>query len=131
MEKYGTKLKTLIKESGYTLKEISEKIEVPASTIASWYKSEYPPLDSIIKICQFFKINLWEFFINDNEDLKKLLPGFISSEDINMLKLVNTKMDVEQRIKVKKVFLEVIKLALAKDEDKFKDLPEYKALFEK
>ena len=127
---YGTKLKNLIKDSGYTLKEISERIDVPASTIASWYKSEYPPLDSIIKMCEFFKINVWEFFINDNEELKKILPSFISTDEINMLKLINTRMDVEQRIIVKKAFLEIIKAVLINNEDKFKDLPEYKALFD-
>ena len=130
MTGYGTKLKNLIKDSGYTLKEISERIDVPASTIASWYKSEYPPLDSIIKMCQFFKIDTWEFFINGNEDLKKILPSFISTDEINMLKLINTRMDAETRTQVKKVFLEIIKTVLIKDEEKFKDIPEYKELFD-
>ncbi len=129
MTGYGTKLKNLIKDSGYTLKQISEKIEVPASTIASWYKSEYPPLEAIIKMCCFLKINLWEFFINDNEDLKNILPDYIKPEDAALFKLLNNDVDISIRIEVKKLMVQTMKVVLSGNVDKLKDKPEYKMLF--
>jgi hypothetical protein len=38
-------------------------------------------------------------------------------------------MSIEERTQIKKAFLEVAKLVLLNEEEKFKDLPEYKALF--
>jgi hypothetical protein len=57
------------------------------------------------------------------KSFKKILPDFIEPSDAAVMKLVNTRMDIETRIQVKKMFLDVVKLALAKDKDKLKDLP--------
>ncbi len=127
---YGDKLKKLREYYGLSQRELAAKIETNQANISFWENSEYPSLEGIIKICDFFKLNLWEFFIDDFEEFKKVLPDFIESSDAAVLKLVTTRMDVEQRIMVKKVFLDIVKLVLAKDIDKLKELPEYRALFE-
>ena len=127
---YGEKLKKLREYYGYSQRELAAKIETNQANISFWENSDYPSLEGIIKICEFFKVSLWEFFIDDFEEFKKVLPDFIEPSDAAVIKLVNTRMDIETRIQVKKVFLDVVKLALAKDKDKLKELPEYKALFE-
>ncbi len=126
---HGLKIKKLIKDSGDKLKEVSEAINVPSSTIASWYNLEYPPLDGVKKICDYYKITLWQFFLDDYDELKEYIQDFIETEDAALLKLINTRMSIEERIQIKKAFLEVAKLVLLSNEEKFKDLPEYKALF--
>ena len=126
---YGEKLKILREYYGYSQRELAAKIDTNQANISFWEKSDYPSLEGIFKICEFFKINIWEFFIDDFEEFKKILPDFIEPSDAAVMKLVNTRMDIEKRIQVKKMFLDVVKLALAKHKDKLKDLPEYKALF--
>lgn len=126
---YGEKLKKIRDYYGYSQRDLAAKLEVPYSTLSFWERADYPSLEGIVKICEFFKINIWEFFIDDFEEFKKILPDFIEPSDAAVMKLVNTRMDIEKRIQVKKMFLDVVKLALAKDKDKLKDLPEYKALF--
>ena len=126
---YGDKLRILRDYYGHSQRELADKLDIPSTTISSWERTEYPSLEGIIKICDFYKVSLWEFFIDDLEEFKKILPDFIEPSDAAVMKLVNTRMDVETRIQVKKMFLDVVKLALAKDKDKLKDLPEYKALF--
>jgi len=131
MPKHGLKIRKIIEESGDKLEEVSEAINVHSSTIASWYNLEYPPLDGIKKICDFYRITLWQFFIDDLSELKAYFQDFIGSEDAAMLKLVNTKMDVEQRKLVKEAFLSIVKTVIVKDKDKYKNLPEFKELFGK
>ncbi|HOP27919.1 MAG TPA: helix-turn-helix transcriptional regulator [Spirochaetota bacterium] len=126
---YGEKLKKIRDYYGYSQRDLADKLEVPYSTLSFWERADYPSLEGIVKICEFFKINIWEFFIEDFEEFKKILPDFIETSDAAVMKLVNTRMDIETRIQVKKMFLDIVKLALAKDKDKLKDLPEYKALF--
>lgn len=128
---YGEKLRKLRDHYGHSQRELANKLDIPSTTISSWERTEYPSLEGIIKICNFYKISLWEFFIDDFEEFKKILPDFIESSDAAMLKLINARMDAETRIQVKKIFLEIIKTALIKDEAKFRTLPEYKALFDK
>ena len=131
MSKHGLKIRKMINDSGDKLEEVSEAINVPSSTISSWYNLEYPPLDGIKKICDYYRITLWQFFIDDLSELKAYFQDFIGSEDAAMLKLVNTKMDVEQRKLVKEAFLSIVKTVIAKDKDKYKNLPEFKELFGK
>lgn len=129
MIRYGSKIKSMIKESGLTLKEISEKMDIPASTISSWYKSEYPPLEAIIKLCEFFGISVAEFFWDDSGELKKELPYYITKSDADILKILNTSIDPKTRIEIKHIFAGMLKIALLQHSDKIKHSPEFKELF--
>ncbi len=126
---YGDKLRKLREHYGYSQRELAEKLDIPSTTISSWERTDYPSLEGIIKISKFFNTNLWEFFLDDFGQIKHILPNFIEPDDAAMLKLLNAKMDVVTRIEVKKIFLAVLKMALAKDEENLRHLPEYTALF--
>lgn len=126
---YGSKIRQLIKDSGYSLQEVSEKIGVPAPTIAHWYKSIYPPLEQIVKICEFFKIELWEFFLDNPAKLNKYLPDYIKAEDAAILKILNTSVDVKMRVEVKKIFVQSLKLIVLQNAAKYRHMPEFQALF--
>lgn len=126
---YGTKLKKLVKDSGLTLQEISEGISVPPSTIVGWYKTIYPPLEQIVKMCNFFKIELWEFFLDNPAKLNKYMPDYIKAEDAAILKILNTSVDVKTRVEVKKLFVQAMKLILLQNAAKYRHMPEFQALF--
>lgn len=129
MIRYGSKLKGMIKESGYTLKQISEKIDVPASTIATWYRSEYPPLEGIVKMCNFFNIELSDFFADETKT-KSTLPEYITQSDAAALKILNTAIDPKSRVEIKKMYIHAMKAVLVMYKDKLGHMPEFKKLFE-
>jgi transcriptional regulator with XRE-family HTH domain len=65
---YGEKLKKIRDYYGYSQRDLADKLEVPYSTLSFWERADYPSLEGIVKICEFFKINIWEFFIDDFEE---------------------------------------------------------------
>jgi len=129
MIRYGSKLKGMIKDSGYTLKQISEKIDVPASTISSWYKSEFPPLEGIVKMCNFFKIELTDFFKDESKETDESLLSYLSSQDREILNLLNAPNNTETRIAIKELFINSMKIFLLQHEHMLKNNPEYKKIF--
>lgn len=114
---------------GYSQRELAEKIGIPSTTLSFWERSEYPSLEGIIKICEVFKLNLWEFFIDDYSGIKKTLPDHITSDDSALLRLLNTEVNIETRIQVKKAFLEILKLVLMHKSNDLSYMPEYRHLF--
>ena len=126
---YGEKIRKMREYYGYSQRELAEKINIPSTTLSFWERAEYPSLEGIIKICGVFKIKLWEFFIEDYSEVKKILPDFIAADDAALLRLLNTQVEIKTRIQVKKTFLEIIKLVLNKESEKYKHMPEYRMLF--
>ena len=126
---FGEKIKKLREHYGYSQREFAEKLGVPSTTLSFWERADYPSLEGIIKVCATFSMNLWEFFVDDYGQIKKTLPDFINADDAALLKILNTRLDRETRIQVKKAFLEIMKLALLKDKEKYLNTPEYKLLF--
>ena len=62
---YGEKIKRIREERGMTLHELGRQLKVRHSTVGAWENSTFPPLKAIHKICDYFNIQLWEFFIED------------------------------------------------------------------
>jgi transcriptional regulator with XRE-family HTH domain len=126
---FGEKIKILREHYGYSQRELSEKIGVPSTTLSFWERTEYPSLEGIIKICDAFSMSLWEFFVDDYSQIKKMLPDYINADDAALLKILNTRLDRETRIQVKKTFLEILKLTLLNDREQYINMPEYRLLF--
>lgn len=108
---YGSKLKKIIKERGYSQKEIAKKINVPESTISSWINSENPPLDAIDKVCKAVNLKLWEFFITSENELKEYYPNWIHEEQIEFLKAFN-QLPSRKRELILESFLKIVEAAL-------------------
>lgn len=126
---YGKRIKHLREHYGYSQRELAEKLGVPSTTLSFWERAQYPSLEGIIKVCNIFKMSPWEFFIDEYSDMKKILPSFVTTDDAAILHLLNDHIDVASRMQVKKVFVEIIKLALADKHEEMKHIPEYLQLF--
>lgn len=71
---WGTKLKNLLKDKGYTQKQLSEALGIPESSFSVWINSSYPPLEFIEQICGFLHLPLWRFFAPDDLVIPEMLP---------------------------------------------------------
>jgi len=59
---YGSQLKSIITSRNVVYSRLAEDLNVATSTISNWCNSEYPPLEGIEKVCEYFNIPLSEFF---------------------------------------------------------------------
>lgn len=82
---YGQKIKVLLKKKGITQKDLSKALEIPESSASVWLNAEYPPLEFIMKCCEYFNIEIWRFFApkdlvvpDASETMKKLVIMFES-----------------------------------------------------
>ncbi|HNR88557.1 MAG TPA: helix-turn-helix transcriptional regulator [Spirochaetota bacterium] len=102
---YGEKIRKLRKERGLKLEDMSKITGHPTSTIGYWEKQQYPDLGYIVKACDYFKINIWDFFVNDNDLAKvyKISPGLLDmcrlieelpeDKQLKLLRLISTAVD--------------------------------------
>jgi len=127
----GDKLRSLREYYGYTQSELGRKLEVPPRNISNYETIVEPTgvLEYIVQFCDFLKIPVAEFFIEDVEDLKRDLPDYITPADAAILKVLNTAVDAKTRIEVKSAFVHIMKAVLVKYQDKLGHMPEYKKLF--
>ena len=79
---WGQKIKTIVGNSKLQQKEVASLINVPASSFSQWIKQEYPPLDFIAKICNYYNIPLWKFFAPDD-----LIVPDLDKEEAETLRL--------------------------------------------
>jgi len=61
---WGDKLRKFRKEMGLSQEELSEMTGFHQTSISSWEKNSYPPLEYISKVLSVIKpnMNLWQFF---------------------------------------------------------------------
>jgi transcriptional regulator with XRE-family HTH domain len=126
---YGEKLKNLREHYGYSQRELALKIGINQANISFWEKADYPSLDGITKVCEFLKIPIYEFFIENENQLKNTLPDYITPSDAAVLKILNTAIDIKTRVEIKKVFIHTMKVALMQYKDKLQHMPEFKKIF--
>jgi len=65
--KYGSRLKELIKAAGYGQNEFASEIGVASSTMSVWCNAEYPTLEGIETVCKALDIDLYRFFMTDED----------------------------------------------------------------
>jgi transcriptional regulator with XRE-family HTH domain len=109
---YGELLKNLRKDSNFSQKDLAEKLNVRQGTVSAWEKSAYPPLDAIEKVCNYFNKPMWEFFLDDPVKLKNYIPPYITPDDAEILKILNTRIEPAIRVSIKRSFVEIMKTAL-------------------
>ena len=93
MEHFGEKMRVLRKSKGWTQRQIEEKLSLGNSTVSGWEKMANPPFDSIVKICDLFKLPLYQFFMPDDLIIPDLAPN-----EAEFLKLFKTLPDQLQAI---------------------------------
>ena len=127
----GEKLRTLRDFYGYNQVEIAEKTGTTQRNV-SYYEATNEVtglLDYIIKFCSCINIPVSDFFIEDINELKRELPDYITPEDAALIKLINTAVETDIQLEIKKSFTHIVRAILINKADKLKHLPEYKALF--
>jgi transcriptional regulator with XRE-family HTH domain len=127
----GDKIKNMREYYGYSQTDIAKFLNVTQRNI-SYYESMQAAtgiLEYIIQFCEFLKIPIAEFFMEDVEDLKRELPDYITPADAAIFKVLNTSVDLKTRIEVKEAFVHIMKAVLVRYEDRLKHMPEYKKLF--
>lgn len=127
----GDKLRSIREYYGHSQTYVGKSIDVPVRNISNYEDTEEVSgvLSYIFKLCAFYKIPVHEFFIEDDKKLKEKLPDFITPEDAEILKILNTAVDIKMRIEVKKLFVQAMKIVLLKSADKIRHTDEFKALF--
>ena len=129
--KIGDKLKSIREHYGYSQNEFSRVLNIPQTSISNYENvSEITGLlNYIFTVCEHFNIPVWEFFVEDMNELKESLPPYIKPDDAALLKLIHTAFDENAQIELKKSFVQITKTLLIKKADKLKHLPEYQKLF--
>lgn len=72
----GKIIHELAKSRGIGAKEIASKINVSESSIYKIYKRPTIDIDKLIRLCQFFQVNLFEYYINE-EPMKSIFEAEI------------------------------------------------------
>ena len=127
----GEQLKVLREHSGYSQSELAKKLDVPQTSISNFESRQdlNGILDYIFKLCTFIDMPVFEFFMKYDKISKKDLPPYITKDDAEIFKILNTAVDIKTRIEVKKLFVQTMKIVLLQSADKIKHMPEFKALF--
>jgi len=99
---YGSRLKWLIKNKGFSQRDIAVELGVPESNMSYWTTTDYPPLDQIESICRILQIPVSRFFAEDSDQYVEVSP-----QEQELLKVFNAFSD-EQKEKLLKL-IEVLK----------------------
>lgn len=93
---YGSKLRELRKSLGLQQTDISKQLGIPQATISYNERSEYPDLKHIADLCKLAGMDIWKFFISE-EELSKFYN--ISKECLGLC-LEIEKLHIEKKIKL-------------------------------
>lgn len=63
----GAKIKEIRKAQKLSQTKFGKIFGVKQTTVGSWESNTYPDLETIIKICNHFKIPAWKFFMDEQE----------------------------------------------------------------
>lgn len=112
MRSFGNRMKDIRTRAGMTQKECADKMGLAQPNLSDLEKSVHPPLNRIEQFCQIFNMELFEFFIDDPGQLKNYLPSYITKDDAEILKILNTRIEPAIRVSIKRSFVEIMKTAL-------------------
>lgn len=103
---YGSKLKELIKERGFSQKQVAALLAVSETTFSGWCTGEYPPLDAIERVCNVIGVPIYRVFVDENEIAKNynipaeylvLIQAFQrlpENQRLDYLELLNRQLDL-------------------------------------
>jgi transcriptional regulator with XRE-family HTH domain len=111
---FGSKLHALLKKHDLKQKDLVDICHTSESNISRWINAEYPPLDFIHDICNYFKIPLWQFFIDENDSFESIRPPYMSDMDDEILRVLNMDISEADRIIIHRICRDAIQLALGR-----------------
>jgi len=98
---YGKKLKWLIKNKGFSQRDIAIKLGLPESTISALMYKEFPDLEKIDAICKVLNVPISRIFLSDTDSLievteqeRELLTAFRDFSDSKKVKVLRIVKDL-------------------------------------
>jgi transcriptional regulator with XRE-family HTH domain len=89
---YGNRLKWLIKNKGFTQKDVAVTLGVPETTLSDWTVKEFPPLEAVESICGILQIPVSRFFAEDTDQFIE-----VSTEEMQLIKSFGEFTEERQR----------------------------------
>lgn len=85
---YYEKLRNALEKSGYTQKELADKVGITSSSLCRYlHGSREPKATVLFKLCECLNIDIYDLFANNSETLGNKSLNLISREEtINMIK---------------------------------------------
>lgn len=65
---YGNRIKWLIKNKGFSQREIATALDVPETTLSNWTLTEYPGIEAVESVCGVLGISVSRFFADLDSD---------------------------------------------------------------
>jgi len=89
---YGNKIRKFREEKNLSQEFIAEKTGMPQTSISTWERSEFPPIEFVIEALKILKPNmkLWEFFIEDISELDSYMPHWLMPEHLKFIEEIST-----------------------------------------
>jgi transcriptional regulator with XRE-family HTH domain len=78
---YGDRLKWIIKNRGFSQRDVSLKLGIAETTLSTWISKEFPPLEAIESVCRILEIPVSRFFAEDSDSYVE-----VSGEEMQILK---------------------------------------------
>ena len=87
---YYEKLRNAFEKSGYTQKELADKVGITSSSLCRYLDGSREPKATVLfKLCECLNIDIYDLFTNDPETLESKSLNLISREEaINMIKVL-------------------------------------------
>ena len=107
---YGHKIKEIRQQSGLSQKDVADKMKINQTSVSDMEKAIYPPLNRIEQFCKVFDIKLWEFFVDNPQELNNYLPAGVYPEQIEFLKEFNL-LPKEKQLGYLEAFIKIVELS--------------------
>lgn len=95
---YGKKLKWLIRNKGFSQRDIAARLGLPESTVSALMYKEFPDLEKIDAICKVLNVPISRIFMSDTDnivevtdqerDLLKAFRGFSEERRVKVLRII-------------------------------------------
>ncbi len=108
----GEKLKNIREKLDLSQTDLSRITKFSQSSISNFEKQDNPDLLYVRRLCDYAKIPVWQLFIEENTDTSAMRPPYITEDDDQILKVLNTQIGEEDRIVVKRICVDALKLAM-------------------
>jgi transcriptional regulator with XRE-family HTH domain len=99
---YGNRLKWLIKNKGFSQRDVAADLSVAESTVSEWTVKEFPPLEAVASVCRVLEIPVSRFFAEDSDQFVEVSP-----EEMQLIKVYG-EFSEEQKEKVMRM-IELLK----------------------
>lgn len=113
MNHYGEQLKDYIKNKKVQQKVVADAIGVTQPGLSYWIQSDFPSLEGLHKITQYFGDPIWQPLISESDQLMPR-PDYLKPEYEAVLQALDA-LDLDTRMHIMTAFKEIL-IAMAKEE---------------